>query len=302
MTPTLTPRRAPGQTRRGIIAMIAGGALFVVNDALVKSATMAMPTGQLLVVRGGFAILCILTVIIAMGDARRLPSAIKPVVILRASLEFLVTLSYITAISALPIGELTSVMQATPIIMTILCAVFRIETVGWLRWAAVLVGFSGVLMITEPGGADFSVYSLIALASASFVALRDLVTRKIHGDLPPTVVILTTTVFAACGGFVIGQHEVWNPLSMAEYAGLAGAAVTVSIANALMVIAYRNADISILSPLRYLVVVWAAGMGFAVFGEIPGLMALAGTILIVASGLATGFQERRSLRRARSSL
>ena len=290
--------RSAAETQRGILAMLIGGALFVVNDALVKLATETLPIGQLLVVRGFFAILCMVCIIFAMGYTKHIRSAARPVVLLRASLEFVVSLLYVTAISHLPISDLTSIMQATPIIMTVLCAVLRIEIVSWQRWAAVLVGFVGVLLITQPGGSSFSIFTLAALGSATFVALRDLVTPRIGADIPPPVDSLTTTIFAAGGGFLLGLSETWVTLQVTEYVYLAGAAIIVSAANVLMVIAYRNADISLLSPLRYTVVVWAAIAGLIVFGELPGLIAAIGTLMIVVSGLYTGYQERARNRKA----
>ena len=258
--------RPAGETKRGVIAIITGGALFVINDACVKLATATMPLGELLVVRGVFAIACVLSLIIGLGDTRQILSAAKPIILLRATFEFLVSLCYVTAISHLPIGDLTTIMQATPIIMTILCAILRIDLVDWPRWIAVLVGFGGVLMIAQPGGNNFTLFTLSALASATFVALRDLVTRKINAEVPPAVVILTTTIFAWCGGIILGLTESWHMPSFFEFGLLGGAAIIVTIANLLMVTAYRCADVSILSPLRYLVVIWAAIMGFMVFG------------------------------------
>lgn len=286
-------------SRRGILAMIVGGALFVVNDSLVKLATQAMPTGQLIVTRGIFAVACILAIIVATGETKRINGAARPIVLLRAGIEFLITLFYVIAISQLPISDLTSIMQATPIIMTIFVAVFRIEIVNWQRWLAVLVGFCGVLLVTKPGGANFTWFTLSALISATFVAFRDLVTRKITGEISPQIVILTTTIFAMIGGFFIGVGEAWVALGPREYVILASAAIIVSTANMLMVIAYRNAEVTVLSTLRYLVVVWAVITGYFVFGEWPDLIAAIGTVLVVGSGLYTGFQERRRSQKAK---
>ena len=292
--------RPAGETKRGVIAMILGGALFVINDAHVKLATETMPLGKLLVVRGLFAIACVLALIFGYGNIRHISSAAKPIVLLRAAFEFLVSLCYVTAISQLPIGDLTTIMQATPIIMTILCAVLRIEHVDWPRWMAVLIGFGGVLLIAQPGGSNFTLYTLSALASASFVALRDLVTRQIKASVPPAVVILTTTIFASCGGLILGLTETWHMPTDFEFVLLFGAAIIVTIANSLMVTAYRCADVSILSPLRYLVVLWAAIMGFFVFGEVPiGISAL-GAALIVGGGLYTGYHERARNKRGQA--
>jgi drug/metabolite transporter (DMT)-like permease len=294
--------RPAGETKKGVTAMIIGGALFVVNDALVKLATGTMPLGELLVVRGVFAIACVLSLIKGFGDARRISSAARPIVILRAGFEFLVSLCYVTAISQLPIGDLTTIMQATPIIMTILCAVMRIELVDFPRWIAVFIGFGGVLMIAQPGGSNFTLFTLPPLASATFVALRDLVTRKIKADVPPAVVILTTTIFASCGGLILGLTESWHMPTPFEFGLLGGAAIIVTIANSLMVTAYRCADVSILSPLRYLVVIWAAIMGYIVFSEIPAGIGALGAALIIGGGLYTGYHERARNRLARTRL
>ena len=183
--------------QRGILAMIFGGAFFVFNDVLVKLVTSTLPIGQLLLIRGFFAISLVIGFIVMTGNLKNIKAAIKPIVILRATCEVMVTLTYITAIAQLPIGDITSIMQATPIIMTILCAILGIELVDFKRWLAVIIGFGGVLLITQPGGASFTVYSLIALASATFVAIRDLITRRISNEIPPQIVILTTTIFAA---------------------------------------------------------------------------------------------------------
>jgi drug/metabolite transporter (DMT)-like permease len=285
--------------QRGILAMIFGGAFFVFNDVLVKLATSTIPIGQLLLIRGLFAITLVIGFITVTGNLKNMKAAIKPIVILRATCEVMVTLTYITAIAQLPIGDITSIMQATPIIMTILCAILRIELVDFKRWLAVLIGFAGVLLITQPGGASFTVYSLIALASATFVAIRDLITRRISNEIPPQIVILTTTIFATFGGVILGVGEEWRMPSEVEFVYLGGAAVMVSLGNALMVTAYRNADIAILSPLRYLVVVWAAGTGIFIFGERPGLAAIIGTILVVGSGLFMGYREQKRSRLAR---
>jgi drug/metabolite transporter (DMT)-like permease len=279
----------------GILAMISGGLLFVGNDALVKTATETMPLGELLVVRGTFAIICIIATIFAMRDQRRIREAVRRPVLIRAFFEFCVSLCYVFAISSISIGDLTTIMQATPVIMTILCALLKIETVNAVRWLTVLIGFAGVILIAQPGGSDFTIFTASALASATFVALRDLVTRKIHSDIPPTVVILTTTVFAACGGCLLGLTETWHIPSQTELSLLLGAAIIVTIANSLMVVAYRSADIGILSPLRYLVVIWAVTASYVIFGDVMTVTGTAGAILIVGSGLFNGFWDRRKL-------
>jgi drug/metabolite transporter (DMT)-like permease len=175
------------------------------------------------------------------------------------------------------------------------------ERVGWRRWAAIAVGFAGVLLVVKPNPAAFNVYAVIALLSAVAVAGRDLVTRRIGADVPSIVVTLSTTTAVGLAGALIGLTEAWQPLKSREIALLAAAAALVTLGNLCIIVAFRRADVSVVSPFRYTIVAMAIVLGYLVFGELPDLLGGAGIVLIAASGVYTIHREQVRLRQARGA-
>jgi drug/metabolite transporter (DMT)-like permease len=173
-----------------------------------------------------------------------------------------------------------------------MAAMLGIERVGWRRWLAICVGFAGVLIIVRPSADGFNVYSLVALASAVLVGVRDLLTRRIGVDIPSSVVTFSTTAVVCLMGWLIGLAEVWQPLQLEPTLFLIAAAVFVALGNYAIIVAYRDADVSLVSGFRYTVLVFAIVIGVAVWGEWPDLPALAGAGLIVGSGLYTLHRQR----------
>ena len=102
----------------------------------------------------------------------------KPVA-LRVFGEIGGTISFMAALAHLPLANTSAIFQALPLAITLGAAVMFGEPVGWRRWSAIVAGFIGVLIIVRPGLAGFSQYSLFALVSVAFCALRDLATRRI---------------------------------------------------------------------------------------------------------------------------
>ena len=284
--------------RRGIAAMVAAMALFIANDALVKLASAAWPPGQVMALRGIFASAFALALVVGSGEARRVGAILRPRVLMRAAFEATVAFLFITSLAHLPLANLTAIMQATPIIMTLCTVALGIERVGWRRWSAILVGFGGVLLIVRPSLAGFNLYAGLALAAAVLVALRDLATRWIGESVPTTVIALSTTTTVALAGFLIGTQEVWGALAWRELVLLGGAAVLVTLGNIAIILAFRGVEISVVSPFRYSIILFSIVAGFAVFGELPDLVSGAGILLIMASGLYTIHRETLRNRQA----
>ena len=129
---------------RGIVAMTLAMAFFALNDALVKLARVHWDTGQILVSRGVFA-LVILTVWLALARlGGQLPLLRHPKLLLRGVIEGFVACAFIAALGAIPLAEITTILMLAPMIITALSTVFFGEKVGWRRWSAVGVGFSGI--------------------------------------------------------------------------------------------------------------------------------------------------------------
>jgi drug/metabolite transporter (DMT)-like permease len=281
--------------RRGIIAILLAMAFFITNDAIVKLASATFPTSQVMAVRGIFASLFALGLVFALRETKSLRRLASPLVALRATIEATVAFLFITALALLPLANVNAIMQATPIIMTLMSVAIGLERVGWRRWAAILAGFAGVLLIVQPSAEGFDIYALIALSAAFLVAIRDLVTRRIGDDIPSIVVAFSTTVAVSIAGFVIGfvRGDRWAPFFIMEMNYLLVTAVLVTFANLGIVIAFRNTDVSVVSPFRYIIVVFAIILGYLFFDELPDIFALMGIALIAGSGLYMIHRENR---------
>jgi drug/metabolite transporter (DMT)-like permease len=278
--------------RRGILAMLAAMTLFTANDTLLKLASDALAPGQIMAVRGLFASLFALGLVTAFGEWRRLPAIASPLVLLRAGFEAATAFLYITALAHLPLANITALLLASPILMTLLTVMLGMERVGPRRWAAILAGFAGVLAIVRPSVEGFNLYAGLALASAFMVVGRDFTTRLIGGRVPSAVVTLSTTASVTAAGFALGLTEEWRAPDPPHLLLLAGAAALVTLGNLSIVLAFRQADIAVVSPFRYAVALLALAAGYAVFGEVPDPLSTFGIALIVGSGVYTIHRER----------
>ena len=280
------------QNRRGIIAMLAAMTLFCCNDALVKLARDAFPAGQALALRTAFAILAGVALVVFMGDWRKLPLGLRPLVLARASVEALAALTFNWALGLLPLANITAIVMASPLLIVLFAAVLRIETVGWRRMLALVVGFAGVLIVMRPSADGFSAAALVALAGTGLVAVRDLTTRFISSEIPSTVISLTAMVVVGALGLGMGLVEPWQSPWRIQTVYLGLAALLVTAASFCIISAFRNTDVGIVAGYRYSVVLVAVLIGWLVWGDTPDGIAYAGIALIVGSGLYTLHRQR----------
>jgi drug/metabolite transporter (DMT)-like permease len=284
--------------KRGIIAMLSAMAMFVVNDAMVKLATLQFPVGQLMALRAVFASLFVFSMVAFYGVLRDLPKLFSPLVLMRAGLEGCIAFLFISALKAMPIANVTTLLMASSLILTVLAVALGFEVIGWRRIAALLVGFLGVVIAVRPGVDGFTLPALLALAAAGLVAVRELVTRRIAADIPTVVVALSTTLATGLVGAVLGANEPWIRPPLVETSMLIVAALMVAGGNFAIIIAYRGTDVSIVSGYRYSIVVFALILGFLIWGDVPDLWSMLGSLLIVGSGLYTLHRERVRRREA----
>jgi drug/metabolite transporter (DMT)-like permease len=272
--------------------MLAAMVLFIVNDTLMKLARDTYPTGQAIVLRTSFAILINIGLVLAAREAQRLGAALNPRVLLRGLFEALGVLAFMWALGLMPIGNLTAITMASPLLLVVLAMLLRIERVGWRRTLALLVGFIGVLFIVRPGATSFNGAALIAVLCAFLTAGRDLSTRFIGDNIPSSVVSLTTTVLTGIVALAFGLSEEWQPVWRAEIGYIACAAVLALFGTFCIIGAFRRADIGVISLYRYSIVVFSTAMGYMIWGDVPDVFAVIGIALIVGSGLYTMHRQR----------
>lgn len=283
----------PSRNMRAALFMCISMAGFTMNDVIAKVASESMNMGQVMLVRGLFATSFIALIAWHQGALARPRLLLHPLVLLRAVCEAAATVSFLVALSHLPIAEVSAVLQALPLAVTMGAALFFSEPVGWRRWLAILVGLVGVLIILRPGTEAFSVYSALTLSCVLFCSVRDLVTRVVPAAVPSLLVSTTTALSVTiCGAALVTPLGGWTQMSLGLVALIALGAVLLLIGYHFIIMSMRTGDISFVAPYRYTALLWAILLGFLVFGDVPDLTMSIGAAIVVASGLYTLYRER----------
>ncbi|MGB0853386.1 MAG: DMT family transporter [Pikeienuella sp.] len=279
---------------RGAGYMIISMAAFVVNDALMKSLAGDIPLFQAIFLRGLAAMALIGGLAWARGAAK--PSALakadrKPAFI-RVCAEIGTTTCFLTALFNMPLANATAILQSTPLALTLVAAVFLREPVGWRRWTAVLIGFSGVMLIVRPGAEGFNSAAYWALGAVGFIIIRDLATKRLSPATPSLSITLMTAIAITCLGGVVSCFQEWEPVTNTTLIILALSACFLFVGYLFSVMTMRVGDMAFVSPFRYTILIWALILGAVVFGEVPGPLTLLGAAIVAGTGLYTFYRER----------
>ena len=286
-----------GRNMVGALAMLVSGLGYTVNDAFTKMVSEHLPTGEIIFVRGVFASLMIVAILLATGVYRRVRVPRSTAFAARIFGEVGATLLFLAALFHMPIAEATVILQTAPLAVTAASAVLLKEAVGWRRWTAVTIGFCGILLIVRPGFSGFDVWALVALAAVFFIVIRDLATRMIAADIPTLTITMMTTFTITVLGLAMGLIETWLVPTAREVLFLLSAAVFIIIGYFFIIVAMRVADIGFVSPFRYAIVLYAGVLGYAIWGDVPDLPMIVGAAIVIATGIYT-FHRERLVRRA----
>ena len=278
---------------RGSLLMAAAMAAFTVNDATTKAVSAEMNFGQIMLVRGLFAIVLIAALAKHQQALRPLRVLMMKAVMLRVAGEIGGTILLLAAIVNLPLANATAILQVLPLAITLGAALTFREPVGRRRWLAIAAGFIGVLIIVRPGVEGFNQYSLFALISVIFCVVRDLATRRIPAPIPSLfITLLTAVTVTIAGAGILVPLGGWTPPSGRALALLAFAAALLLVGYQCIIMALRTGDISAVAPFRYSALLWAMLFGYLVFGDRPDAMMVTGATIIVLSGLYAFHRER----------
>jgi drug/metabolite transporter (DMT)-like permease len=206
-------------------------------------------------------------------------------------------LLFIAGLRRLQMAEATAIGFASPLLVTAMSIPFLGERVGPRRWAAVAVGFVGVLIVLRPGTAAFDPYVLFPLGSAITWALTTIVTRRMGAEPP-----LTTLFFSTVAGLVattLFVPAVWTPPTTNAVLAMIGLAVVGAGGQYLFIAALMRGPASLIAPFSYCQMLWSVLWGFVVFGAVPAPATWIGGGVIIASGLYILHREQQLRRRIR---
>lgn len=273
--------------------MVFAMACFVFNDACVKFARQSWETGQILVVRGVFALILLGLWMHFTHVLSQWPKLREKQVLLRGFIEATIAMSFITALGSMALADITAILLLSPLFITGISMVFMGEKVGWRRWLAIFAGFGGMLLVIRPEGQSGGWPVALAIFSALGVAVRDTLTNRIPAGVPNLVISVSSTIGGMIGGGMLAAGTgQWAPMDMHVILALMAAALFVVVGNFAIILAFRGVELSAVSPFRYTVIIWAVLMGGFVFGQWPAPIALIGIAMIGLSGLYTLHRER----------
>ena len=266
---------------------------YVLNDAVMKLLFADIDFFQAIFLRGLVSLPPILILALMTKTLLQKYSAKNQrLMIIRILAEIGTTVTFLTALKHMPLANVTAILQSLPLAITMAAAIFLSEPVGWRRWSAICVGFTGVLIIIRPGLAGFNSYSLLALAAVILLTVREISTRQLDNKVPTVTVALSTTLgitaFAAL--MLIGTE--WAQINFVSWSLIIAAAAAVTVATLLSVVAMRTGDIGFVSPFRYTSLIGAIGLGILLFGDWPDGITLLGAAIIAFAGIYSLYREQ----------
>ena len=291
--------RIPGQAGGGVNALgVALGvltyALFGVHDAAIKWLVAGIPVPQVVFLRS----LAVFLACLALGRRalfeRALATPLKGPLLFRGLLTLCAWICYFTAARSLGLAQLLCLYFAAPLVVTVLAAPLLKERVTAGRWAAVLVGFAGVLVATDPWGVPFSFPAALALLAAALWGYGVILMRQIAQREGSLLQIATmNAVFLVGSG--IGCATDWRPPDAWQWALLLGVALLGGLGQFSLFEAARRVPAAVLAPVEYSALLWAFALGYLIWGDIPPPAVFAGGGMILLAGLLLVAAERRAL-------
>jgi drug/metabolite transporter (DMT)-like permease len=267
--------------------MISAMAAFSVEDAFVKAAAMTLPVGQVLIFFGMGGALVFACMAILSRQPLYHPDVFSRPMLVRVFFEIVGRLFYVLAISLIPLSAATVILQATPLVVVAGAALVFGETVGWRRWTAILVGMAGVVVIVQPGTDSFSMLSVLAIVGMLGFAGRDLASRAAPVTLGISILGLYgfLTIVVAGALFSAWEAEPFVRPDKQALLYLIGAVLAGVVAYSGLMKAMRTGEVSAVTPFRYTRLLFGLALGMIFFGEHLTFPMIAGSGLIVLSGL-----------------
>ena len=277
---------------RAALMIVVGMAMISTNDVILKLSRADYGVGQILLVRGVMAVALFALLIRIRKKRLFVPWMFRGPSLGRAVCECLATFCFVFSLGILPIATVTTLAWAAPIFLTLASVMFLGERVAIVRWTAVVAGFVGVLMVTNPWAEEFRWEMLLPLVTAIFIAARDLLTKSIHESVDSASVVLVTLIVVSIGGGVLAVFD-WQPISIWHTAQLLISAALLSFGFYLNIRGVRTGELSFVAPFFFFSIPVSIFWGYVVWGDTLSAIAVAGILLIIASGLVILLRQGR---------
>ncbi|WP_339485654.1 DMT family transporter [Pseudomonas sp. EL_65y_Pfl2_R95] len=292
----MSTRRAtlstPSNPVKGILLILLATFLFSSHDALSKYLSGFYPIVMVVWARYVVHTLLMAGIFLPQSGLRVLRTKRPGLQALRASCLLGTSLFFTSSLLFIPLAEATAVNFLAPLLVTALSVPLLGESVTRRQWAAVLVGFGGVLIIVHPGGEMFTPAIILPFCSAMCFCFYQILTRKVSEFDTPA----TSNFFAGLFNSLLVSALVpffWQVPSITHGLLMLALGTCGMSAHLFLTQAFRSAPPALLAPFGYCQIVFAGLLGFLVFSHVPDLSTLVGIVIICLSGLAAAWQQGR---------
>lgn len=304
----------PRDSARGIALLVAGIAVFSIQDLILKLLSGAYPLHQAMVLRSLTALPLLLLLVHRDGGLGTLITPGTRAMILRGVVMFLAYTSYYLALAALPMATTVALYFSAPLFITILSVVILGESVGPRRWVALFAGFAGVLIMVRPGGDLFDWAALLPVIAGLTYAISMISARRLgSSETAPALAFWGNAVFLVAaiamsavlgsGAWESDAHPSlafllrgWAMPTAFDLMLMMACGVIAAIGLTLLTQAYRVAESSVVTPFEYTGLLWSVIYGWIFWRDWPVLTDWIGIAIITGAGLYILWREARQKR------
>jgi len=283
----------PDDARRGIVRTAVASILVTSNDAVIKWLSDEIPIGEIIALRGVFMLAPVAFLVWRFGGMQALRVRDHRAQGLRTAFFVAATFLFLNGLGRMPLADATAIVFAEPLFVTLLAIPLLGERVGWRRFSAIAVGFLGVLLMVQPTGDAFRLAALLPLGAALCVAAVGVITRRISRTETTASMLVYGSVAVMAAGFLTAFAGNWRMPGLADLGLLAIGATMLGIANFLFIEGLRLAEATVVTPYKYVSLIWALVLGLVLWRHLPDTWTAAGALLVAACGLYIWHREAR---------
>ncbi|MSP03438.1 MAG: DMT family transporter [Acetobacteraceae bacterium] len=288
---------------RGILLVAVCYLIMTIGDSAAKWAIIASGVAWVMLWRGVFGAMTVMTVA-AASQGRGGLAQLRPVrwktVALRSGLSSFTTITWYVSWLYLPLADTYALGFTAPLIMTVLAVPFLGERIRWRRMVSTLVGFGGVLVMLRPGGIPLTPAVALLMTGIVSMAITRILTRHLSLTETPECQAFWLMISHGLAGLaMLAVVPLDSYGDASSWIALVFLGVSSGLAHCLFSRAYGLAPVSALAPYEYTMLIWGGMMGYLVFGEVPSWTTLAGAAIVAFAGLYNLHRER--VRRAREA-
>ena len=281
----------------GSLYFLASVLLFSMMELLVKLLSNDYPTGEIVFARGLFGLIPILIIIPKKNFFKNFKTKKLKLHLIRTVTGCFALISIFIGIKYLPLADAISITFAAPIFATFFSIFILNEIVGKKRWFAIVIGFIGILVILKPGTSLFSIYTIFPIffcigfaASATAIKILSKTEENYLIAFYYTLGLTFISIFLDTFNLRIPSNE--------DFIIFFLIGITGSFGNILITEAYRKAEVSLITPIKYLNLIFAIIFGYFLFNEVPSIFTILGSMFIIFSTMIIFSREKKLKKRS----